>query len=72
MPRPHRTSCCTGGSTELSAANIHAVARARPFVSRGISASDCSAMWRTIAPDSKSASSGVSIAGTCPNGCSAR
>jgi len=61
-----------GGSIVFNAANIHVMVRARPFASDGISASECSAMWSTMAPDSNNFSLSVSIAGTWPNGCSAR
>src|SRR6266446_4192555 len=50
----------------------HAMVRARPFASHGISVSERSAMWSTMAPDSNNLSSSVSMAGTWPNGCSAR
>ena len=42
------------GSIELSAANIHVVARERALASAGISASEPSAMCITMAPDSNS------------------
>ena len=65
-------SIMMGGSTELSAPNIHAVTRERSAGSSGISAGLRSAMWCTMAPDSKSLRPSHSIAGTWPKGCSAR
>ena len=42
----------TTGSTVLSAANIHSIARARPAGSSGNRPGQLSAIWSTIAPDS--------------------
>src|SRR6202011_81820 len=46
-----------GGSTVLSAANIHVIARARAFASSGSRPAWRSAIWNTIAPDSNRARS---------------
>ena len=65
-------SSCTAISTEFSAENSHAIARARPIASFGSSASLFSAMWSAIAPLSNRMSPSSSIAGACPNGWRAR
>ena len=59
-------------STELAAANSHSVASARPFGSRGISASLCSPRCSRIAPLSKIERSPSVSHGTWPNGWCAR
>ncbi len=46
-----------GGSTVLSAANIHVIARARALASSGSRPAWRSAIWNTIAPDSNRARS---------------
>src|SRR6266446_5625803 len=56
-------------STELSAANTHSTASARPRGSVGISAALFSPRYNRIAPLSKTVMSPSVSHGTCPNGC---